>query len=590
MADGPQPWPAEEETSVSETHGERLLSWKAIASFLGVTVRTAQRWEQSEGLPVHRHGHQRRATAFAYTQEIEQWRQGRSVPPDPATAQAAVPRTPAPPASREESILVLPFANVGGDPKDLYFTDGLTEELIHVLSQLRGVRVVGRTSSFSLQGQDLGLKEIARRFDVSTILEGSVRRSQDLVRVTVRLVDAQDAFQLWSKRYERKLKDIFAVQDDLTRSIRDSLQASLGANQNLRAVSRTSDMNAYDIYLKGQFYSNHWSPLRLREAAANFESALALDPAYIPAWIGLAWARIRQGVWGAMPSRAAWLGAREALNEPAKLDPDSPLVALAAGVLDGIQDHDWTAAEKQLRDAVERLPSDANCYECLARYWLLPQGRTNEAVEMMHHAVELEPMSPTALAMLGWGQIHQRQFEAAIASFEQALQLYPGSPEALWAKAAALEFMGRYEEALEVVRQSEMQAPDHSLAAARRASIVAAQGRKEQARRLYEKLLEQSRHTWVSQTHLSWAPLRLGDTETGVRHLQQAIENREMLCLYLKTDPQYDALQGTPEMTELLRRLNLNPRAEAGHDSSVTGSEGAAAESAGPEPDSSDGE
>lgn len=230
---------------------------------------------------------------------------------------------------------------------------------------------------------------------------------------------------------------------------------------------------------------------------------------------------------------------------------------MSVGAIYAVQDRDWSKAEHHLRMAVDLNPGLSGAFESLVRYFLLPTGAVDEALTAATRAVELDPASPSPYHMLAWVQIHRQEGEAALESCARALHFYPGSPEALWAKAAALNFLGRFEEALDVVRQSAMPAPDHIVAAAGRANIYACQGDRQKAGQAYQDLLERSRHGWVSDAMLSWVPVRLGDYESAAQHLRKAIERRETLSLYLKTDPRYEPIRSQPQYPELLRMMKL---------------------------------
>ena len=222
---------------------ERLDSWKGIAAYLSRGTRTVQRWERLEGLPVHRLRHDQGSNVFAYKKELDSWWAGRQ------SDLAAEPSAEDPTAS----IAVLPFSDLSREKDQDYFGEGIAEELINALAHLRGLRVVARTSAFALKGLKLDIREIGRKLDVRTVLEGSVRKAGDRLRVTAQLINVEDGFHLWSQRYDMEMHDVFAIQDEITAAIVENLKVKLLAGETAALRKRsTEDPEAYNFYLKGK--------------------------------------------------------------------------------------------------------------------------------------------------------------------------------------------------------------------------------------------------------------------------------------------------------------------------------------------------
>jgi len=318
-----------------------------------------------------------------------------------------------------DSIAVLPFADLSGAADNQYFSDGLADELINALSGVEDLKVAGRTSTFALRDQNLDLRTIGDTLGVETVLEGSVRRSEDRVRINAQLIDAASGFQLWSEEYDRDITDIFLVQEELAQSIVRALVPRLGGDTEELYRGGTSDVRAYDLYVAGRqkWYSRE-IPL-LWEAVIDFEEAVELDPEFALGWSGLADAidalAYRDSRALGMVPRAKTAALRAVL-----LDPGLAEGWASVGVLAFEADRDWAAAELALKRAIGLKPSYAWARSSLGDM-LRPQGRIKEAIEQQRMALELDPLSPVINTSLGTSLIMARQFEAGRAQAERAL-------------------------------------------------------------------------------------------------------------------------------------------------------------------------
>lgn len=329
-----------------------------------------------------------------------------------------------PGATTYDSIAVLPFADLSGDADNQYFSDGLADELINALSGVEDLKVAGRTSTFALRDQNLDLRSIGDTLGVETVLEGSVRRSEDRVRINAQLIDAESGFQLWSEEYDRDITDIFLVQEELAQSIVRALVPRFGGDTEELYRGGTSDVRAYDLYVAGRqkWYSREVA--LLWEAVIDFEEAVALDPEFALGWSGLADAIDALAY---RDSRAFGLvpRAKTAALRAVLLDPDLAEGWASVGVLAFEADRDWAAAELALKRAIALKPSYAWARSSLGDM-LRPQGRIKEAIEQQRMALELDPLAPVINTSLGTSLIMARQFEAGRAQAERALIVSDG--------------------------------------------------------------------------------------------------------------------------------------------------------------------
>jgi len=257
-----------------EERPERLNSWKEIAAHLSVSVRTVQRWEKTEHLPAHRHKHAALGSVFAYKSELDAWWDSRPQLQEPVPKPATAP-----------SIAVLPFANLNRDEENEIFSDGLTEELIGALAQVEGLRVVARTSAFHFKGKTGDVRAIGSRLGVRTVLEGSVRRANDRLRITAQLINAADGCHLWSQHYDRRAQDVLNLQEEIARGIVEVLRVRLAGKR--LTGSYGNDFEAYADYLQGRHHWNKRTRSGILAAIECFERALARDPVMAPAWAGV---------------------------------------------------------------------------------------------------------------------------------------------------------------------------------------------------------------------------------------------------------------------------------------------------------------
>ena len=320
------------------------------------------------------------------------------------------------------SIAVLPFANMSPDPDQEYFCDGLAEELIDALARLEGLRVVARTSAFQFRGKGHDLREVGRKLNVKTVLEGSVRKAGNWLRINVQLINAEDGYHVWSERYDRVLENIFEIQDDISRAILDKLKPRLVGGTGRPVVQRyTADVDAYNLYLKGRHHLPKRTPESFRRAEDYFEQAIEKDPRIAPAYAGLADCYSVPAWYGEFPAPEANVKARSFARKALEIDPELGQARYTLGCVSGLFDWDWPEALHQFRQAVRLNPNHAVGRCWYATFCLAPTGRIDEAVVELQQATAVEPLNPIAHTFAGIGWMFRRGYEEAVKSFLSAL-------------------------------------------------------------------------------------------------------------------------------------------------------------------------
>ena len=462
------------------------------------------------------------------------------------------------PGARDyDSIAVLPFANMSGDPDNEYFSDGLAEELINALAGVEDLKVAGRTSSFALRDQNLDLRTIGDTLGVETVLEGSVRRSEDRVRITAQLIDAETGFHLWSHEYDRNITDIFLVQEELAGSIVRALIPRLGGDAEELYRGGTSDVQAYDLYVAGRqkWYSRR-VPL-LWEAVDDFEQAVALDPEFALGWSGLADAidalAFRDARGYALVPRA-----KVAAHRAVLLDPNLAEGWASWGVLAFEADRDWTTAELALKRAIALKPSYAWARSSLGDM-LRSQGRVKEAIEQQRMALELDPLSPVINVTLATSLAAARRFDEGRVQYERALavgdQVLAHAALLLWGPQMgfASEEMGNH--AVNFARSLGARGPEvarvlgHAIANDQADDALLSTARDAMAVLIADSLF--------TYRHIVALYTGIGDHDTALQWLESATAAGDLSLGLVGVDPSFDPLRDDPRMQALMDELGL---------------------------------
>jgi class 3 adenylate cyclase/TolB-like protein/Tfp pilus assembly protein PilF len=466
---------------------------------------------------------------------------------------------------RGHRLAVLPLTNISPGSQDLYFSDGLTEELISTLSKIRGLSVIARTSAMHYKGTDKTISQVGSELAVRTVLEGSVRKAGHQLRIAVRLIDATTEEDLWSETYDRELKDVFAIQRDIARRIGRALKLRLAPGQERDLEGRSAQVvNAHDLYLQGRFQWNLRTEAGLRQAVGLFERALEKDRTFALALCGIAdaWAQIGWLEFSA-PTEA-FPKARDAAEKALAIDDRLAEAHASLGFVRFLYERDWGAAEKELRRAIELNPGYPTGHQFYADY-LKAMGRFDEALAEMRVALELDPVSMAVNTGFGHVLYLARNFDGAIEQYSKALQIDPMfGPAHLWFGRPYLQ-KGMYSEAIAEIRQAVASSGGSTISLAVLAHAYASAGKKTEAREILNQLLERSRTGYLPSYWIALVFTGLGDVDQAMAWLERAYEERSSWVVWIKVEPRFDGLRADPRFVSLLRRMRLekDPAGEA---------------------------
>jgi adenylate cyclase len=457
-------------------------------------------------------------------------------------------------AAQAPSIAVLPFVNLSGDPENDYFSDGLSEELLNVLAQLPELRVAARTSSFRYRGNDVPVDSIGRALRVGHVLEGSVRQEGARVRITAQLIETGTGFHLWSANYDRELRDVFAIQDEISRAIVRELQVKLTGPRAGRSLARqeTADPEAHALVLKGQYVQAQATREALAQAAAFFEQATQRDPRYGRAYAMLASNVQFQAYRRYIPTGEGYARARSLARQALALD--SALLPAHATLARIAELHEWDfrAAEAHYRRATEVNPN-ANLAYTTRAFLLMRLGRTDEAIVAARRAAELSPDGPATLNNLGAIYGFADRYPDAVRAFQSARALDPENPSSAIGLALTYTYMGRHAEALAAAEPLRARTDDQAVLGTL-GYVDARAGRHDQARqalRAVEAQPDASRYLRAT-VHAG-----LGERDQAFALLEQAVRARESEVADLGIDPSFAPLRDDPRMAALLHRIGL---------------------------------
>jgi TolB-like protein/Tfp pilus assembly protein PilF len=467
----------------------------------------------------------------------------QAAPPPPA---ASVPSTP--------SVAVLPFVNMSREKDEDYFSDGITEEVINALANVEGVRVVSRTSAFAFKGKSVSVRKIGEELAVATVLEGSVRREGSDLRIAAQLINVADGYHLWSKTYDRKLENVFAVEDELARSIAEALRPQLLKGATALVPQPTSSTEAHDLYLQGRHFWNKRTPEGLSKAISLFQKAIEVDPAYALAYSGLADCYLLQAEY--TPIRPvdilplALRQARKALELNAALAEPHATLGLIA-----MNGYDWAEAEREFKRAIELRSGYATAHHWYALL-LVGLGRFAEAQTEAEQALELDPASLIVNNMQGVVFYISRNYAGAIDAFQRTLQIDPTFGPAHGFLACAYVGAGRKREALEQVAQIKDQGDSEQTAL--RAWVLWIAGENEPAAKLARQVIDGSSRSPVRPGILAALYWMLGDRDRAFSFLDQAYVERDWTMRELKVNPMFDPMRADPRFQKLVSKLKFD--------------------------------
>jgi TolB-like protein/Flp pilus assembly protein TadD len=607
----------------SSLHDKKLVSWKEIAVHLGREIRTVQRWEKTEGLPVRRHEHQKRSTVYAYASELDEWFKKRQPADDPAADAAFEPEPDVtdvspesdngdailatqPPAAVAEDdsvapsrarrkrlaialasltvivgayaalhwtqpdifrpkkvrLVVIPFTNLSNDPKQDYFSAGLTDEMITRLGSLdpQQLGVIAATSSTVLAGKPIA--DIGRALKVQYALEGSVRRNGNHVRIDVQLIQVSDQTHLWAERYDRDLNDILAVQDDVGAAVANKIRLALnppgsgGGGTQTPAKPRIVNPEAYDAYLLGRFYWTNRADIH--KSIEAYKQAIQKDPQYALAYAGLAngYALMGQVPYDDLPPAEAKPKAKEAAEHALQLDPQLAEAHTALANVAFSYDWDFEKAEREFQRAVALDPNDPTPHLWYGHYCIV-RNRLTRALEENSHTLELDPVSPVFNTVRAQIQYSARDYDAAVAQGLRVVEQYPTYWLAyIWLGSAYRE-KKMYPQALEQFSKGRQLSGDQPVMIALYGHTLGLSGDAAGARKALADLQRLSQSRYVSSLYLAAIHMGLGEKSDALDELDRAYNEHNDYLAYLGVDPIADSLRSEPRFTQLLHKIGI---------------------------------
>lgn len=468
-------------------------------------------------------------------------------------------RTPPPPPAVRIALAVLPFDNLSGDPGQEYFSDGLTDEMITQLATVNPQRlaVLARTSAMRYKHADKGVDEIRRELHVDYVVEGSVRREGQRVRITAQLIQASDQTHVWAKTYERDLRDILTLQIEVAQDIARQVNVNVTPEGQVRfARSPTLSLEAHEAYVKGRYFWNRRTEDGLRKGIEYFQTVIGEEPGYAPAYDGMADCWIALGWYGHMRPREAFPRAEEAASRALALDDSLAAAHTSLAFVRFNYDWNWPEAERGFRRAVELDSDYANAHHWYADY-LSAMGRHEEAIAESERARELDPLSTIINAWLGWRYHIARRYDRAIEQYRRTLEIDPGFAPTRLVLGQAYEQKGMFPEAIAELQQAVDLGQGAPVYVAALGHAYAIAGRRWEAERELARLRELSRLRYVPAFHVAIIEAGLGRTKEALDWLDKAYDERSPGTVWLNVDPRLDGVRSDPRSRSLIARLRF---------------------------------
>jgi len=460
---------------------------------------------------------------------------------------------PVDPQDSIKSIAVLPFVNMSDDPGNEYFSDGISEELLNLLAQIPELRVISRSSAFSFKGKDIAIPTVAEQLNIAYVLEGSVRKVGNRVRITAQLIEARSDTHLWSESYDRTLDDIFAIQDEIATNVVEQLKITL-----LNPVPTSKEVNpeAHRLYLLGHYHLYKWEPANLEKAKRYFQQAIELDPQYAQPHVGLAKYYGAIAFWGYMPPREA--SEKQRAEAALALEIDSNLASAHAEHAQVYFhfDWDWEKAEEKFQQAISLNSNYAFTYNIYA-WFLVAMGRTEEAHTSIRRALELDPLAIFAYNTAADVFYMSRQYDQAITQLHVALDLSPNDPYVLARIGWSHLQKGMFTEAIGEMEQAVTLSPDIIEHHWMLGHAYAVAGKTAEARKILDDLHALAEKQYILPFAFAVMHTGLGEFDEALAWLERAYQDRNAWMVYLQVGPWLDPLRSDPRFQDLLRRMNF---------------------------------
>jgi serine/threonine protein kinase/Tfp pilus assembly protein PilF len=461
--------------------------------------------------------------------------------------------------TKEESpsIAVLPFVNMSADPENEYFSYGLSEAILNSLTRIKDFKVVARTSAFSFKGKDIDVREIGKQLDVNKVLEGSVQKAGNRLRITAQLINVEDGYHLWSERFDRNMDDVFAIQDEISLAIVDNLKLKLLKGEKTKLIKRhTNDPEAYNFYLNGRYFYNKRTEEDMKRSVEYFERALAKDPEFALAYAGLADAYAAFGFYHMLPYEEARSKAKKFALKGLEVDDSIGETHGAYANYIAWFEFRWAEAEKEYIKAIELSPSDLEARHMYAHI-LECTGRFDEAIVEMGKALELEPLSIILNNCMANILFFSGDYDGAIGMFQRTIEMDPNFPiQYLWLGRTYLQ-VGELDKAIETFEKGTQFPSVNANVLGGLGLAYALSDREKDARKILDRLHELSKERTIDPYFIAYVHLGLGDIDKTFEYLNKSFEVGDMYLIYLSIDPTFADLHGDPRCKALLKKLGF---------------------------------
>jgi serine/threonine protein kinase/Flp pilus assembly protein TadD len=460
---------------------------------------------------------------------------------------------------KNPSIAVLPFVNMSADPENEYFSDGLSESIINVLTQLNNFKVVARTSAFSFKGKDVNIREIGKELNVENVLEGSVQKAGNRLRITAQLISVKDGYHLWSEKFDRTLEDVFAIQDEISLQIVDNLKVKLGIKEKNMLVKRyTEDIDAYNLYLKGLYHFAKVTKDGCDKGLDYFHQVIDRDPLYALAYTGIADCHMRNTWYYYRPPNEELPKAIAFAKRALVMDNQLSEAHASLGYAKMLYDRDWDGAEKALRQAVELNPGNALAHNYYSIYFSV-LGKHDKSIEEAHNALDLDPISLMAIINLGMRYYYDYQFDTSLEYTQRAIDLAPKSFMGHCYSAFPLMLKGMYKEAIQAAHKAAEvlgERTPHILSALGLAYSLS--GERGEAEKVLKELIALSDKGTIPLFIIPWIYFALDERDKAFEWMKRAFEKNDPLLMWIKSDPIIKRLGPDPRYQAILKKLGLD--------------------------------
>jgi len=457
----------------------------------------------------------------------------------------------------QPSIAVLPFANLSADPEQEYFCDGMADEIINGLTHIEGLRVVARTSTFAFKGKHEDIREIGRKLNVETLLEGSARKAGNRLRITAQLINVADGYHLWSEKFDREMKDVFSIQDEISLAIVDKLKVKLLGEEKAKIVKRyTEDPDAYNLYLKGVYFVNKMSEEGTQRGLEYFQKSIEKDPNFALAYLGIASTYATIGNLSLLPPKQIFPKAREVLEKAREIDSTLYEAHSISAIIAFWYDWNWKNAENEFRKALAHNPGHAHAHAWYAWY-LVAMGRFDEAIIEVKIAQDLDPLLPLFYAYATGIYAYSGRFEEALEQFHKAIELDPNLGLAYFHVGTAYMIQQKHREALTSFQKSIEYTTGLGWAESSLGSIYCMQGERDRATQILNELLSQKKQRYISSLLIANLYNQLGEKDKVFDWLEEAYEERDILMPLINILRLFDNLSDDPRFVTLLKNVGL---------------------------------